>query len=176
MRRTYCAFRAQQVDALLRAPRLGDVAGNLSREAARSGTEDPRTGGLDGGAVLPEGHRPDHRLAIREKATCCHESLAALKVETRPRSWVRTEPALGLVVGLGGGMLQSLALRHAHHPRPCGRRSIWAGVRHSFCAASHQRRRRIDLGTSGGVPHVAGVPRWIASALHQGCARDGGSC
>jgi len=37
-------------------------------------------------------------------------SLAALKIETKPRSWVRTEPALGLVVGLGGGMLQSLAL------------------------------------------------------------------
>ncbi len=38
-------------------------------------------------------------------------SLAALKVETSPRSWgARMDPALGLVVGLGGGMLQSLAL------------------------------------------------------------------
>ena len=36
-------------------------------------------------------------------------SLAALKIETKPRKWVRIEPALG-VVGLGGGMLQSLAL------------------------------------------------------------------
>ena len=38
------------------------------------------------------------------------ESLAALTIETEPRSWVRIEPALGLVTGLGGGMVQSLAL------------------------------------------------------------------
>ena len=38
------------------------------------------------------------------------ESLAALTIETKPRSWVRIEPALGLVTGLGGGMVQSLAL------------------------------------------------------------------
>ena len=38
-------------------------------------------------------------------------SLAALKIETKPRKWVRIEPALGVVVGLGGGMLQSLSLR-----------------------------------------------------------------
>jgi hypothetical protein len=37
-------------------------------------------------------------------------SLAALKIETKPRNWARIEPALGLIVGLGGGMLQSLAL------------------------------------------------------------------
>ena len=37
-------------------------------------------------------------------------SLSVLKIETKPRSWARIEPALGLVVGLGGGMLQSLAL------------------------------------------------------------------
>jgi hypothetical protein len=37
-------------------------------------------------------------------------SLAALKIETKPRKWVRIEPALGVVVGLGGGALQSLAL------------------------------------------------------------------
>ena len=38
------------------------------------------------------------------------ESLAALTIQTKPRSWVRIEPALGLVTGLGGGMVQSLAL------------------------------------------------------------------
>src|SRR5271166_7040514 len=37
-------------------------------------------------------------------------SLAALNIETKPRSWVRIEPALGFFVGLGGGVLQSLAL------------------------------------------------------------------
>ncbi len=37
-------------------------------------------------------------------------SLAALKIETKPRKWVRIEPALGVVGGLGGGMLQSLSL------------------------------------------------------------------
>jgi len=37
-------------------------------------------------------------------------SLAAVNIETKPRSAVRTEPALGLVVGLAGGVLQSLAL------------------------------------------------------------------
>ena len=37
-------------------------------------------------------------------------SLAALNIETKPRSGVRIEPALGLVVGLGGGALQSFAL------------------------------------------------------------------
>jgi len=36
--------------------------------------------------------------------------LTALDIESKPRSGVRIEPALGLVVGLGGGMLQSLAL------------------------------------------------------------------
>ena len=30
------------------------------------GAQDPRTGGLDSGAVLPEGHRSDHRIAIGE--------------------------------------------------------------------------------------------------------------
>ena len=39
-------------------------------------------------------------------------SLARMKIETNPMSWgERIDPALGLVVGLGGGMLQSLALR-----------------------------------------------------------------
>ena len=38
------------------------------------------------------------------------ESLAALTIETKPRSWVRIELALGLVTGLTGGLLQSLAL------------------------------------------------------------------
>lgn len=38
------------------------------------------------------------------------ESLAALTIETKPRSWVRIELALGLVTGLTGGMVQSLAL------------------------------------------------------------------
>jgi len=37
-------------------------------------------------------------------------SLDALKIETKPKKWVRIEPALGVVVGLGGGMLQSLSL------------------------------------------------------------------
>ena len=37
-------------------------------------------------------------------------SPAALKIETKPRKWVQMEPLLGVVVGLGGGMLQSLAL------------------------------------------------------------------
>src|SRR3974390_155289 len=37
-------------------------------------------------------------------------SLATLNIETKSRSGVRIEPALGLVVGLGGGVLQSLAL------------------------------------------------------------------
>jgi len=37
-------------------------------------------------------------------------SLAALNIEAEPRSGVRIEPALGLVVGLGGGALQSFAL------------------------------------------------------------------
>src|SRR5271157_2100312 len=37
-------------------------------------------------------------------------SFAALSVDTEPKSWERIEPALGLVVGLGGGVLQSLAL------------------------------------------------------------------
>jgi len=37
-------------------------------------------------------------------------SLAAVNIETKPRSGVRTEPALGLVVGLAGGVMQSLAL------------------------------------------------------------------
>ena len=38
------------------------------------------------------------------------ESLAELKIEAKPGSWVRTDHALGLVVGVGGGTLQSLAL------------------------------------------------------------------
>ncbi len=38
------------------------------------------------------------------------ESLAAPTIQTKSRSWVRIEPALGLVTGLGGGMVQSLAL------------------------------------------------------------------
>jgi hypothetical protein len=38
------------------------------------------------------------------------ESLAALTIESKPRSWVRIELALGLVTGLSGGMVQSLAL------------------------------------------------------------------
>jgi hypothetical protein len=37
-------------------------------------------------------------------------SIAELKIEARPKSQVRIEPALGLVVGLGGGIFQSLAL------------------------------------------------------------------
>ena len=38
------------------------------------------------------------------------ESIAELSVQVRPRSSVRVEPILGLVTGVGGGALQSLAL------------------------------------------------------------------
>ena len=37
-------------------------------------------------------------------------SLAGMNIETNSRAEIRLEPALGLVVGLGGGVLQSLAL------------------------------------------------------------------
>ena len=64
-------------------------------------------------------------------------SLAALKIETKPRGWVRIEPALRPVVGLGGGMLQSLALGTLHHARPGRRRLVRAGVWSLFRAARH---------------------------------------
>ena len=102
-------------------------------------------------------------------------SLAALNIETKPRSWVRIEPALGLVVGLGGGMLQSLALGTpiTHGLAIGGAFGLVFGI--LSCAPRHQRRRRIDLGTGRRVPHVAGLPRWTAPALHQGRPLDGGS-
>ncbi|HME32278.1 MAG TPA: hypothetical protein VKG65_05955 [Terriglobales bacterium] len=37
-------------------------------------------------------------------------SLAALHFETRPQTLARAEAAVGIVVGFGGGVLQSLAL------------------------------------------------------------------
>ena len=80
----------------------------------------------------------------------------------------------GLSVGLGGGVLQSLALGAPITHGTGHRRSVWPGVRHSFCAPRHQRRRRIDLGTGGCVSDVVGLPRWTASALDQRFSLDGG--
>ena len=48
LRRTDDTVRPQQVDALLRAACVDDVAGNLSREVARVGKKNPSISGLDG--------------------------------------------------------------------------------------------------------------------------------
>ena len=98
-------------------------------------------------------------------------SLAALKIETRSEelgreltpllaSWSASAEGCCRASRCGTPITHGLTVGGAFR----------AFVRHSLCAASHQRRRRIDLGPGGRVPHVAGVPRWTASALHQGRA------